>query len=190
MTTSRRTRLTIGLTTAAALAVTAVIAVTASSSPSSAAKGDDDGTSAARAGTAKYHDVSTAKADGFGELKDAAGIACIDKAGVGAMGIHYVSGSRVGDPREDAATPELVIYEPQKDGKLKLVALEWVVLQQAWADAGNSTPPSLFGQEFTLVPSPNRYGLPPFFELHAWLWKHNPAGMFEDYNPSASCANA
>ena len=190
MTTTRRTRLTIGLSTAAAVAAAAVIAVTASSSPSSAAGGSDDGMSAARAATAKYHDVATAKADGFAELKDAAGIACIDKPNVGAMGIHYVLGSRVGDAHEDASAPELVIYEPQKDGKLKLVAVEWVVTQQAWANAGNSTPPSLFGQDFTLVPSPNRYGLPPFFELHAWLWQKNPAGMFEDFNPNVSCANA
>ena len=51
----------------------------------------------------------------------------------------------------------------------------------------HTLPPSLFGQEFELVATPNRYGLPPFYELHAWLWKHNPSGMFNDWNPRVSC---
>jgi hypothetical protein len=148
----------------------------------------DDRFSAVRSATAKYHDVSVAKADGFGELKDAKGIACIvDPNGAGTMGIHYVLGSRVGDPAINATEPELVIYQPQKNGQLKLVAVEYVVLAQAWADAGHATAPSLFGQTFKLVSSPNRYGLPPFFELHAWIWDHNKAGMLADYNPGVSC---
>lgn len=44
-------------------------------------------------------------------------------------------------------------------------------------------PPELFGQRFTLVEEGNRYGLPAFYELHAWVWKRNPAGVFADYNP-------
>jgi len=35
----------------------------------------------------------------------------------------------------------------------------------------------------------NRYGLPPFYELHAWIWQNNPDGMFKDWNPSGSCAS-
>jgi len=23
--------------------------------------------------------------------------------------------------------------------------------------------------------------------LHAWVWKNNPSGMFEDWNPAVSC---
>jgi hypothetical protein len=57
------------------------------------------------------------------------------------------------------------------------------VVQQAWTDAGNTSPPTLFGQEFELVPAGNRYGIPAFYELHAWIWKHNPSGMFSDWNP-------
>ncbi len=66
------------------------------------------------------------------------------------------------------------------------MAVEYVVLQDAW-DAAHSSPPSLFGEEFTLVPAGNRYDLPAFYELHAWLWKHNPRGMFDDWNPRVSC---
>jgi len=153
------------------------------------ASADPDGLSAARAGTAGYHDVNAAKADGYGEFRDAAGTACIDKPGVGAMGIHYVRGALVGDPAEQASTPEAVIYAPEKNGQLRLVAVEYVVLKTSWEGAGNAAPPTLFGQQFELVASPNRYGLPPFYELHAWVWKDNPAGMFADYNPRVSCAN-
>jgi len=45
----------------------------------------------------------------------------------------------------------------------------------------------LFGQAFSAVGTDNRYGLPPFYELHAWIWKRNPNGMFADYNPRVDC---
>ena len=141
---------------------------------------------AARAGTAAYHNINAALASGYGLSTDADGIACIDKPGAGAMGIHYVNGALVGDPAENAATPEALVYEPQPNGRLRLVAVEYVVLQSAW-DAGHASPPSLFGQQFTLTPAGNRYGLPPFYELHAWLWKHNPRGMFDDWNSNVTC---
>lgn len=159
------------------------LAMLASAVP--AAAGDE--LSAARAGTARYHDISVAKADGYRPLTDANGVACIDNPGVGAMGVHYVKGSLVADPAEHASTPEAVIYEPDANGQMRLVAVEYVVLQSAWANAGNLSPPSLFGQTFELVSSPNRYGLPPFYELHAWIWKNNPSGMFSDWNPTVSC---
>lgn len=45
---------------------------------------------------------------------------------------HTPKGSLVEDPNEDAATPELLVYQPQENGRLRLVALEYVVLQSAW----------------------------------------------------------
>lgn len=145
----------------------------------------------ARSATAGAHDAVPA---GYGLLKDAAGIACIDMPAMpgmpaGAMGIHYVNSDLVGDPNEDPSTPEALVYEPEKNGQLRLVALEYVVLQSAW-DATHSSPPSLFGQQFNFTPAPNRYGLPPFYSLHAWIWKHNPEGMFAMWNPDVTCANA
>jgi hypothetical protein len=71
-----------------------------------------------------------------------------------------------------------------------LVAVECIVLQSAWEEAGHAAPPSLFSQQFEPVPEGNRYGLPPFYEPHAWIWKHNPSGMFSDWNPLVSCAAA
>ncbi|MBV9326757.1 MAG: hypothetical protein JO352_23605 [Chloroflexi bacterium] len=38
-----------------------------------------------------------------------------------------------------------------------------------------------------LTPADNRYGLPPFYSLHAWIWRDNPAGMFSMWNPDVSC---
>jgi hypothetical protein len=102
------------------------------------------------------------------------------------MGIHYVNGGLVGDDAVNPERPEALVYEPARNGRLRLVAAEYIVFQSAW-DATHSTPPSLFGEEFELVGSGNRYGIPPFYELHAWLWKHNPSGMFEDWNPRVSC---
>ena len=88
--------------------------------------------------------------------------------------------------RRGAASPEALVYEPRRNGHLRLVALEYVVLQDAW-DAAHASPPELFGREFELIPAGNRYGLPPFYELHAWLWKFNPRGLFDDWNPRVSC---
>lgn len=144
------------------------------------------GLSAARSATARYHDVAVALAAGHGVFPDAAGITCIDNPGVGAMGVHYANGARFADPTIVATAPEVLVYEPAADGRLRLVALEYVVLADAW-DALHDSPPELFGREFALTPAGNRYGLPAFYELHAWLWKHNPRGMFDDWNSRVSC---
>jgi hypothetical protein len=151
------------------------------------AKGDS--LADARGATAKYHRLQTAIDDGYGRLLDAQGIACIDNPGVGGMGIHYVSDALVGDAAVNARKPEALVYEPKKNGRLRLVALEYVVFQSAW-DQEHKKPPKLFGRRFELIPAGNRYGLPAFYELHAWVWKHNPRGMFDDWNPRVSCAAA
>jgi hypothetical protein len=173
MRTSKRT-LTAGLCVSALLAT----ASTAPAAQPSAAK--------ARQATAAYHALAAAQADGYGLFTDAAGIACIDKPGEGGMGIHYVKGALVGDGAVDLLTPEALVYEPQDNGRLRLVAVEYVVFQADW-DAHHDAPPWLYGREFELVQAGNRYGLPPFYELHAWLWKHNPSDMFDDWNPRVTC---
>jgi len=163
--------------------VAALLAVAALAASAQAAAPDD--LAAARAATAGFHHGHP----GYSLLTDAAGIACIDNPGVGGMGIHYVNGALVGDGKVSAATPELVVYEPLANGHQRLVAAEYVVFQADW-DPTHSGPPELFGREFELVEAGNRYGLPPCYELHAWLWEHNPAGMFEDWNPRVTCAHA
>jgi hypothetical protein len=140
----------------------------------------------ARPATAHFHHVAMAEAAGYGEFRDAQGIACIELPGTGAMGVHYVNGSLVGDAVLDPRRPEALVYE-QRGQNLHLVALEYIVFKQVWEDAGNTEPPTLFGREFDLVNSPNRYGLPPFYALHAWAWKVNPSGDFFAWNPRVDC---
>jgi hypothetical protein len=164
----------------------AVIAAASLTIALTQASASNEGISAAKKGTTQYHDIATAAHDGFGKLLDKNGVACIDDP-AGGMGIHYVNKARVGDAHEIASAPEAVIYEPQKNGGRKLVAVEYVVVKADWEKAGNTAPPSLFGKQFELVKEGNRYGLPDFYELHAWIWKHNPKGMHEDWNPKVSC---
>jgi hypothetical protein len=171
-------------TTAAAAAVVVAVALL----PGSAA-GAEDGLEQARSGTAEFHEIGKATTAGFGELRDADGIACIDGGDAGAMGIHYVNGDRVGDPAVVAGSPEVLVYEPQTNGRLRLVAVEYVVFKAAW-DQDNPAPPTLFGQRFGTVPAGNRFDLPEFYALHAWIWKNNPSGMFADFNPEVTCEHA
>jgi hypothetical protein len=166
-----------------AVAALAVAAFASAAGPAAAHHSD---LAAAYAGTARYHQLDRAKADGYGLLVDAKGIACIDQPGEGGMGVHYVNGDLVGDAKVNAAAPEALVYEPRPNGRMRLVAAEYVVFQAAW-DAEHSRPPRLFGQRFELLGAGNRYGLPPFYELHAWLWKHNPRGFFDDWNPRVTC---
>jgi hypothetical protein len=127
-----------------------------------------------------YQDVAAAEAAGYGLF-----LGCVSGPQEGAMGVHYPNGALVGDGVLDPMQPEALVYEPTKNG-LKLVAVEFIVLADAW-NANNPSPPALMGQVFNLVGSPNRYGLPAFYELHVWAWKNNPLGMFADWNSKVSC---
>jgi hypothetical protein len=133
-----------------------------------------------RSETRQFRDVNEATAQGYGEF-----LGCVSGPHEGAMGVHFVNGGLVGDGMLDAARPEALLYEPAF-GRLKLVAVEYVVLAELW-DAANEQPPVLEGQVFNYVGSPNRYGLPPFYELHVWAFKENPRGTFADHNPRVSC---
>jgi hypothetical protein len=138
---------------------------------------------AARAATAQFRDVDSAIAAGYGEFRDAQDIACIELAGEGGMGIHYVNGGLVGDDVLDARKPEALVYEPHGK-KLRLVALEYIVFADAWKQ---TAPPAMFARTFDYVGSPNRYGLPPFWALHAWVHKKNPTGTVMAWNPRVNC---
>jgi len=141
-----------------------------------------------RHATAPFQQLNTAKAAGYGLLTDAAGIHCISDPGMGAMGVHYVNGDLVGDDTVNALHPEALVYQPIPGHPLRLVAVEYVVFKAAW-DASHNGRPRLFGHTFNLSPAGNRFGLPAFYSLHAWIWKNNPAGMFQMFNPNVSCPN-
>jgi hypothetical protein len=137
-----------------------------------------------RQATARFHELNVAKAAGYGAF-----YVCTDNetAGVGAMGQHYVNGDLVGNPAIDPLRPEALMYEPKPGGGWRLVGLEYVVLQADWHKAFGDATPRVLGMPLKPVPAPNRYGLPPFYQRHVWLWRKNPAGTFEDWNPKVSC---
>jgi hypothetical protein len=134
-----------------------------------------------RKATVRFHAIEQALAAGYAQFQS-----CVDEPGEGAMGIHFVNGSLVGDTVVDALRPEALMYEQGNDGRMRLVGVEYIVFQDAW-DAENEAPPTLFGETFHRVDSPNRYGIPAFYALHAWVWRHNPVGTFYDWNPKVRC---
>ena len=135
-----------------------------------------------RASTERFHDPERANAEGYGSAGS-----CVSGPQEGAMGIHYVNGTLVGDGALDAERPEALIYE-SKNGALRLLGVEFIVIAERW-HAANAAPPVLMGQHFHYVGSPNRYGIPAFYELHVWAWRDNPNGTFADWNPKVSCAD-
>jgi len=146
-------------------------------------------TAVANAATGRFHNVDAAQQAGYGLFKDMNGIACIDNQPVGGMGVHYVNGDYVGDAVLDPTKPEALVYAPNSGGQLKLAALEYIVFAGAWTAAGHGPddPPSLFGQTFALTPDGNRFGIPAFWSLHAWIWQPNPSGLLQPWNPRVKC---
>ena len=134
-----------------------------------------------RQATAHFHHLKTAQAVGYAQF-----LGCVDEPGEGAMGMHFVHSELISDTVLDPLLPEALMYEPGPNGQLRLVGVEYIVFQEAW-DTEHAEPPTLLGQQFHLVPSPNRYGVPAFYELHIWVWKHNPSGLFNDWNPRVRC---
>lgn len=133
-----------------------------------------------REATRPYLDVNVAVGDGYGPF-----LGCVTGPQEGAMGLHYVNGLLVGDGALDATKPEALMYEVA-NGRARLLGVEFIVDAATWM-ASHPAPPVLEGQVFHYVGSPNRYGIPAFFELHVWAWRDNPSGTFTDWNPRVSC---
>jgi len=70
-----------------------------------------------------------------------------------------------------------------------LVGVEYIVDAASWLKSHQNSTPVLEGQVFQMVTSPNRYGLPNFFELHVWAWQESPNGAFVDWNTRVTCEN-
>jgi hypothetical protein len=134
-----------------------------------------------RQGTKQYLDVNNATAAGYGPF-----LGCVAGTDHGAMGIHYVNGTLLGNLTLDPAQPQALIYEPS-NGKMTLVGVEFILDSASWLAANNNTPPVLDGQVFNFVGAPNRFNIPSFFELHVWAWRDNPQGAFVDWNNDVTC---
>jgi hypothetical protein len=134
-----------------------------------------------RDATERFRDVSVAEGEGYGLL-----FGCVSGGDYGAMGLHFVNFPLVADGKIDAATPEIVLYEPTSNGRLRITGADFLVFAADW-DKTHTTAPELNGQLFHFFEAPNRFGLPPFYTLHVWAWKDNPNGTFTNWNPSVSC---
>ena len=133
-----------------------------------------------REATERFKDVAVAEAEGY-SLQ----FGCVSGPDAGAMGMHFINGALL-DDQIDATRPEIVIYEPQPNGKLQLVGADFIVLADVW-NAKHSAPPELMGQLFHLFESPNRFNLPAFYTLHVWAWKESPTGTFVNWHKNISC---
>jgi hypothetical protein len=133
-----------------------------------------------REATQKYTDVNAAINAGYHPI-----LGCVSGPDHGAMGVHYVNASLL-NGEVDATQPQALIYEPLGGGKMQLVGVEFIVDESTWQKK-NPAPPELYQQLFQLIPSPNRYGLNTFYELHVWAWQDNPNGAFVDWNNKVNC---
>jgi hypothetical protein len=150
---------------AAVSIVAAVVVLTAlggSWAAASAASPDkhpaQDELAALRRATDKYHDVNEAIASGRHDLH-----LCVDH-----MGRHYADPTTFSDGILDPANPEALVYADDGSGHLRLDAVEWV----------STAPGTVMGHPLHLNA---QLGV---WVLHAWIWSGNPAGLFEDMNPS------
>jgi hypothetical protein len=103
--------------------------------------------------------------------------------GSGAMGFHYGNLAYIQDGGVvNLLQPELLLYEPEKNGRLRFVGVEYIV---PFADhPATDAPPTLLGHEFGQVPEFGVWG------LHIYVGRHNPSGTFATWNPKVSCDNA
>ena len=170
--------------------------------------GQDVDLDAVRKATEKYRDVNVALADGY--IPDPSGH-CVNAeaeglpAELGGMGIHYIHpamlGITAGEPRVDGngvhtdwMRPSIMLYEPQADGSLELVGVENLVWQAAWSETGQPAP-SINGKAWeAMADNPDTaadeaHGFMPHFDQHVWLFRENPSGMLQPFNPAVSCAH-
>ncbi len=135
-----------------------------------------------RDSTARFKDVRVAEYEGY-RLE----FGCVSGPDSGAMGLHYVNDTLVGNGVVDPTRPQIVLYEAQPDGSLKLTGADYLVIAETWDPKHGGAPPQLMGQIFHYFESPNRFGLKAFYTLHVWAWKDNPNGAFVNWHPDVSC---
>ena len=134
-----------------------------------------------REATERFKDVAVAEAEGYSLM-----FGCVSGPDSGAMGLHYVNLPLVLDGVLDPSKPEIIIYEPLPNGRLKMTGADFLVFAADW-HATNTATPELGGQLLHLFESPNRFGLPNFYTLHVWAWKENPTGAFANWHANVSC---
>lgn len=150
----------------------------------------------ARAASARYHDVDVALAEGFVPSGD-----CVEVPGLGAMGVHFVKFPRLADPPA-IDEPEALLYLPHADEGWRLIGIEHlspiVIGGAPYMGCGienescppASPPPSPEIYDGVLFDGPmagHQPGMPWHYDQHVWVWRHNPDGMFAQFNPALAC---
>jgi len=124
--------------------------------------------------TAPFHRIDVAAAAGWDTpLTD-----CLELPGVGGMGYHYGNVGLI-DGVAEPLGPETLLYVPQKNGRLRLVGVEYLVPFAAVPADGPA--PAIHGVDFHQNPAAG------LWVLHAWIFAENPTGVFSDWNPAVSC---
>jgi hypothetical protein len=162
-----------------------------------------------RDATERFKDVNVALAEGYlrdpGNMCETADMMGLP-ASEGGMGVHYFRPDLLGittpAPRVDGVgthtdfrQPGVLIYEPQADGSMALVAVENLVFAKAWHATGQSAPPTFYGRPYeTMRDDPatatdEAHGFEPHYDRHVWLYRENPNGVFTPFNPAVSCAH-
>jgi hypothetical protein len=132
--------------------------------------------------TARFWDVSAAEDEDYHLM-----FGCVTGSDWGAMGLHYVNMELVKDGELDPTRPEIVLYEPQPNGRPRLTGADFLIFAEDWDKKHPEGPPQLMGQLFHHFGAPNRFGLPAFYTLHVWAWKNNPAGTFTNWHTHVTC---
>ena len=130
-----------------------------------------------RRATAPFHEFDKAVAAGW----SAQITGCMADPTAGGMGFHYGNVALI-DGSVQVDQPELLLYEPEQNGRLRLVAVEYIIPYTF--HSRDAAPPVLFGQEFSQNDTFQLWG------LHAWVWKENPSGMFASWNPRVGCGTS
>lgn len=186
------------------------VALLSCASPAFAQDQEREILEAIRASTERFKDVEVALREGY--IADPSGECATAEmegrpAESGAMGVHYFRPDLLGitttEPRVDGTgiytdfvNPAILLYEPQADGTLELVGVENLVFKEAWHAAGDQEPPAFAGHTFNeMVDDPTTdvdeaHGFAPHYDLHVWVFRENPTGAFEPFNPGVSCEHA
>jgi len=145
-----------------------------------------------RAEVARYHSIEQAQRAGYHFEEDepcvTAPPAPVPPTGPGTMGIHAINPALFADPAIDPFRPELLLYVPKENGKLRLVGVEYM------RRAADQTPPidasdrpSLFGQVFQGPMPEHAPGMGWHYDLHVWVFAEHPNGLFAPFNSALSC---
>jgi len=118
----------------------------------------------AKIATARYNNFDNAIADEYVDINVI----------VPEMGYHYLKLANL-NTTFDYAKPEILVYNKEENGRMKLVALEYAVPISLSPNA----PPSGFtgNDDFWSIYQGT------LWTLHAWVWEFNPDGVFNPTNP-------